>query len=62
MELFITVVRKAIVEYKNVKHNSDLTKLKFKETERAIHNLVVIVPNDYTDKEIEAELDEEGEN
>ena len=47
------------MEYKNIKHNSDLTRLKFKETERAIHNLVVIVPNDYTDEEIEAELDEE---
>ena len=40
----------------------ELFKLKFKENERAIHNLVVIVPNDYTDEEIEAELDEEGEN
>ena len=37
------------MEYKNVKYNSNLTKLKCKETGREIHNLVVIVPNDYTE-------------
>ena len=53
------IVRKAIIEYKNVKANSDLTKLKMKETERAIHNLVVIVPNDYTDED---DLEENSDN
>ena len=53
------IVRKAIVEYKNAKFGSDLKKLKMKETERAIHNLVGIVPNDYSEEDIEEELNKD---
>ena len=51
------IVRKAIIEYKNVSASSKLEKLKMKETERAIHNLVVIVPNDYSEEDSEDDLE-----
>ena len=47
-----------MVKYKNAKINSDLTKLKFKQTERAVHDLVVIVPSGYTEEEVEEELND----
>ena len=50
------VVRRAVVKYKNVKHNSVLNRTKFKYTERAVHDLVVIVPSDYNDDEVDEDL------
>ena len=46
-------VRRAVLEYKNTEAGSDLTKAKFKETERSIHSLVVIVPVNWKEEEIQ---------
>jgi hypothetical protein len=45
-------VRRVILKYKNVDHHSDLKEVKFKETERSIHSLVVIVPADWKEEEV----------
>jgi hypothetical protein len=42
-----------VLQYKNVEANTPLSKAKFKETERSIHNVVVIVPVDWEPKEVE---------
>ena len=52
------IVRRAIVEYKNITANTNLKKATFKESERPIHNLVVIVPNDYSEEDLEEEEDQ----
>jgi hypothetical protein len=46
-------IRRVILEYKNVDSHTDLKKAKFKETERSIHSLVVIVPADWTEEDVE---------
>lgn len=40
--------------------NKDVTKTKMKVTERAVHSLVVIVPNGYSQDEMEKDLDNIG--
>ena len=50
------IVRSAVVQYKNVDHDSDLKKIKPQETERSVNNLVVIVPADWTSDKIDEEL------
>ena len=46
-------VRRVILQYKNLGEKSKLKGAKFSETERSIHNIAVIVPVDWKDKEIE---------
>ena len=56
-------VRRVILEYKNVKSGVPIDQMRFRETERSIHNLVVIVPVDWTPEQIEeAVLTAEDEN
>ena len=47
-------VRRVTVKYKNVDASTALEKLKFRETERSIHNIAVIVPADWKEEEIES--------
>ena len=49
-------VRSVIVQYKNVDASSNLKNTTFQETERSVHNLVVIVPIDWSSEKIENEL------
>lgn len=47
-------VRRVLLQYKNVPDSTtDLNKLKFKETERSVHNIAVIVPVDWKPEDIE---------
>jgi len=47
-------VRRVLLQYKNIPDSSvDVSKLKFKETERSIHNIAVIVPVDWKPEDIE---------
>ena len=49
-------IRSVIVQYKNVDASSNLKNTTFQETERSVHNLVVIVPTDWSSEKIENEL------
>jgi hypothetical protein len=46
-------IRTVVFQYKNVETGTTLSKAKFKETERSIHNVVIIVPVDWSPEEIE---------
>jgi len=46
-------VRRVRLEYKNVGPGTDLQGAKFRETERSIHSLVVIVPADWKEEDCE---------
>jgi Family of unknown function (DUF5641) len=46
-------VRKVILVYKNIGSDKAVQEAKFKETERSVHNLVVIVPADWAPDEVE---------
>jgi hypothetical protein len=46
-------VRRVVLQYKNVEASTPLDKARFKETERSVHNVVVIVPVDWTPAEVE---------
>ena len=47
-------VRRVLLQYKNISDpNVDLSKLKFKETERSIQNVAVIVPVDWSAEDVE---------
>jgi hypothetical protein len=48
-------VRRVVLQYKNLKENSHERNL-FRETERSIHDVVVIVPVDWAPAEIETEV------
>ena len=54
-------VRRVILEYKNVKAGVPVEQMRFRETERSIHNLVVIVPVDWTPEQIEEAVMSGGE-
>jgi hypothetical protein len=46
-------IRRVLLEYKNVNKDTPPGQEKFKETERSIHSLVVIVPADWAPEEVE---------
>ena len=46
-------VRRVLLEYKNVSKDLPLTQTKFRETERSIHNVAVIVPVDWLPADVE---------
>ena len=52
-------VRRARVEYKNVDASTSLDKAPMMSTERSVHGLVVIVPADFTNQQIEDSVSED---